>query len=321
MRYILILLLLAVCGCKSQNDIESRLVNEGDYPERPVEIIIPFGEGGASDIFVRDFSRLMQKDFHYGITFANISGQGGQYAMQKAQRSPADGYTILEITPSIIIHDILENGGKKKLMQDFVPIAKIQSDNYIVSFSKDSQYRSFEDMMKAKKGKVVLVSGISKGGLDSIAVSLLAESTGVDFRLVPYKSGAEAKAGIVSGETSVYIDKVISALPMINKELVKPVLVLGDERLRMLKDVPCSGELGLNTPITSWRAFMVRRETPKYIRRYINESVRKVMQSEEYQMMLSGNDDGITDTIYAERFINGQYEVYKSVVKGKKFRK
>jgi len=310
-----IVLFIVLFGCNTSDNKYLRSAIE--YPIHPVEVVIPFGGGGASDLFVRNFSKYLDDYYPLGITFSNIPGKGGIYAVRNVMRKPADGYTLLEITPSVIISDILHVNRQDLLRDNFIPIARIQTDNYVVSVKSESPYDSFEELIKNNKGKVVYVSGLSSGGLDSITTHLLSKTTGVNFKLVPYRSGAEAKAGIVSGETQVYIDKVISASKLIKNNIVKPLLVIADKEHsagELLKGVPLSSEIGLNIPILSWRAFAVRKETPADIIRYIATSMRRTTVSEAYVKDFPLAETDFMENGELDYFIKSQYVLFEKII-------
>jgi len=310
-----IVLFLVLSGCNISENKHLRSAIE--YPIHPVEVVIPFGGGGASDLFVRDFSKYLDDYYPFGITFSNIPGKGGLYAVRNTLRKPADGYTILEITPSVIISDILYGNRQDLLRDNFIHIARIQTDNYVVSVKNESSYDSIEEFIDKNKGKVVYVSGLSSGGLDSIITHLLSESTGVNFKLIPYRSGAEAKAGIVSGETQVYIDKVISASELIKNKFVKPLLVISDKEHpagELLKGVPLSFEIGLNIPVLSWRAFAVRKEVPADIIRYISTSMRRATASEAYINAFPLAKTDFMEQEELDYFIKNQYVLFEKII-------
>jgi len=314
-----ILLTLICCGCGDRKDSDYYLRSAIEYPIHSVEIVIPFGGGGASDFFVRNFSTYLKNYYPDGIIFSNIPGKGGLYAARAASRKPADGYTILEITPSVIISDILYDTEHNMLMDNFIPVARIQVDNYVLSVNPRSEFNSFTEFIDSNKGKTVYVSGLSSGGLDSILTKLLSEKTGVTFKLIPYKSGAEAKVGIVSGETQLYIDKVISVSELIKKGLVKPLLVITDQDKPvdgLLKNISTSKEIGLNIPISSWRGFMLRKEVPSDISRYISSSMKSAAESQKYTTSFPLVR---TDFMEAEEFgnyIKNQYKLFSNIING-----
>ncbi len=304
---------LAACGGASS---EKASEDAGaSYPERPIEVVIPFGEGGASDIFARKFTEIMGKDVSQPIQPVNKKGSGGLVGMLYAAQQENDGYTILEITPSHIISDALNKSEEIKLMRDFEPLARIQSDVYILCVPAQSQFSSFEEIVEYGQTNEVTFAGISPGGLDDMTLTSLADDTGMKIKFIPYKSGSEVKAAVLGGEVDIYLDKVISAINYVKDGKVNPVLVLNDERITKVdefKDVPTSVELGYQTTIGSWRGFVVKKDTPQEVKDYLIQAMENVYNSEEYQAFAEQNLVNIRDGyLNAEDFKAQWEEEYK----------
>jgi tripartite-type tricarboxylate transporter receptor subunit TctC len=262
-----------------------------DYPKRPVEMIIPFGEGGASDTFARKFAEIINSEMPKPIQPVNKKGGGGLVGMVYAFSQKADGYTLLEITPSHVIADVM-NRGKVKLQEHFEPLARIQSDIYIVGVSKESQFQSFAELVEYGKEHEVTFAGISPGGLDDFTLRALAKATGIKIKFIPYKSGSEVKAAVLGGEVDIYLDKVVSAIGYIRDGAVRPLVILNDERITKLdefKEVPTTKELGYDVTVGSWRGFVVKKGTPAEIKSMLIDKMKQAYDSAEYQEFAEKN--------------------------------
>ena len=286
----LLLAIIAVSGIAAEGNQENG--SKDAYPKRPVEMVIPFGEGGASDIFARKFSELMTSNMSQPVMPVNKKGSGGLVGMLHAAQQKNDGYTILEITPSHVIADVLEKSPEVKLMRDFEPLCRIQSDIYIIGVLADSKFKSFEELVSYGRENEVTFAGISPGGLDDITLNALADATGMKIQFIPYKSGSEVKAAVLGGEVDIYLDKIISAVNYIREGSIRPLVVLNDERIEQVdafKGVPSTVELGYDVTIGSWRGFCVKKGTPVEVKEYLMSEMRKVFDSAEYQAFAEQN--------------------------------
>jgi len=287
---LLLLSIFVVSGLAAEGGQEKG--SKGVYPKRPVELVIPFGEGGASDIFARKFSELMSVDMPQPVMPVNKKGSGGLVGMLHAAQQKNDGYTILEITPSHVIADALEKSPEVKLMRDFEPLCRIQSDIYIIGVLAGSKFKSFEELVTYGRKNEVTFAGISPGGLDDITLNALADATGMKIQFIPYKSGSEVKAAVLGGEVDIYLDKIISAVNYIREGSIQPLVVLNDERIDQIdafKGVPSTVELGYDVTIGSWRGFCVKKDTPADVREYLMAEMKKVYDSAEYQTFAEQN--------------------------------
>lgn len=295
---------------------------ELNYPTRPVDIIVPFGQGGASDVFVRKFSSIMSKNMPEPVQTVNRSGSGGFVGMMNAYQQDNDGYTILSITPSHVIADVLERSETVKLMEDFEPLVRIQSDIYVLSVPKESRFESFEEIVEYGQENTVTFAGVSPGGLDDMTLNALARETGMDIKFIPYPSGSEVKAAVLGGEVDIYLDKIISAINYIKEGDVKPVVVLNEERIDQIPElasVPTTVELGYDMTIGSWRGFVVKKGTPQAIKDYLIDQMNKAYNTDEYQNFAAQNlvniREGFLTPDEFRQLWKDQYEVFDKIAK------
>lgn len=286
--FMIIVLMFGLVACNSDNKGNGNTGNENalDYPKRAIEIVVPFGAGGSADIMTRQLANMMQEYVTKPVNVLNKAGSGGIDGMNYVAQAPADGYTILQITPSHAIAEAL-NRPNANLTEGFEPIANFQKDIQVFGVVKDSPFNTIEELLEFAKdnpGKLK-IGGTSPGGLDNYMADGFAEKAGIDLVYVPYNSAAETKAAVLGGELDIYQDKVISFLTMVRSGEIKPLVVLHDERLEMieeLKDVPTTTELGIDFTQGSWRGFAVKKGTPQEIIDYLENAIKQVYESEEY---------------------------------------
>ncbi|MGM0878591.1 MAG: Bug family tripartite tricarboxylate transporter substrate binding protein [Bacillota bacterium] len=282
-------LLLSACGSSESS------AGGSNYPKRPVEMVVPFGEGSASDTFARKFAEIMSKDMEQPIQPVNKDGSGGLVGMVYAHGQANDGYTILEVTPSHVIADVLGKGKDMKFLEDFEPLARIQEDIYVLSVPENSDIKNFDELLKIGREKEITFAGVSPGGLDDLTLNALADATGVKVKFIPYGSGSEVKAAVLGGEVDVYLDKLINTVGYIRDGKVKPIVVLNDERITKideLKDTPSTVEKGFDVTIGSWRGFVVKKDAPQEVKDYLIEKMKKTVETEEYQKF---NEESLTN--------------------------
>ncbi len=259
-----------------------------NYPKRPVEMVIPFGVGGASDIFARQYSQIVEKYLGKPLVAVNKGGAGTIEGLLHAFGAPADGYTVLEITPSLLIVEA-QNKSSVKFRKEFEPIMKVQSDVVLFGVSAKSNYKTLDDVIAFAKAnpKKLKIGGLSPGGLDDYIANGFARAAGIQWTYVPYKSGSELKAAVLGGELDVYQDKLISFMSLMSGGDVRPLVVLNDKRLDVpaLKDVPSSVEKKINFTQGSWRGFVVKKGTPEPVKKILIEAFQKAYDDPAYKEM------------------------------------
>ena len=293
-KNIVIMTLLSVVlilnGCSSKT-----AKSESEYssfPEHSIDVIIPFGEGSASDTFGRKFSQIITKESKNNYQPVNKDGSGGLSGMLHAYKQDNDGYTIMEVTPSHIIGDVLEKGKDIKFLDEFEPLAQIQSDVYVLSVSNNSDIKNYEDLIEKGKKEKITFGGISPAGLDDFAINDFAKKAGIKTQFIPYPSGSEVKAAALGGEVDVYVDKVVNVVDYVKAKRVKPLVVFGDERiseLDELKDTPSTKEKGIESTIGSWRGFVVKKDTPPEVKEKLTKQLKMAYDTKEYKKFAHDN--------------------------------
>src|SRR5699024_2780024 len=266
--------------------------NLDSYPNHAIDVVVPFGEGSASDTFARKYSDILSETSGNTFQPVNKDGSGGLNGMLYAYQKKNDGYTVMEVTPSHVIADILGKGKDIKFLDDFEPLAHIQSDIYILSVSENSDIEDYDDLIEKGKKDEITFGGVSPAGLDDFSINAFAKEAGIDTQFIPYPSGSEVKAAALGGEVDVYVDKVVNAIDYIKAGKIRPLVVLDDERitqLEELEDVPSSKEKGIDLNIGSWRGFVIKKDAPEEVKEYLSKQMKEAYETEEYKEFAEDN--------------------------------
>lgn len=259
-----------------------------DFPKRPIEMVVPFGAGSSSDIFARQYSQIASKYIGKPINCINKSGAGTVEGMTYVYNAPADGYTVLEITPSLLIKELL-NQSEIKFRSEFEPLLKVQADVQLFGVAKDSPIQNLDDLLayaKENPGKLK-IGGISPGGLDDYIANGFARAAGFSWTYVPYQSGSEAKAAVLGGELDVYQDKMVNFLPLVQSGDIRPIVVLNDTKLDIegFENCAASKEAGIDFTQGSWRGFVIKKGTPDEVKAILIDALQKAYEDEAYKKM------------------------------------
>lgn len=292
-KFIALLMLVALTftlvACSKGGESQQSGGKKANFPKRPIEMVIPFGAGGASDIFARQYAKIAEKNLGQPITAVNKGGAGTIEGLAYAFSAPADGYTIMEITPSLLIIEA-QNKSSIKFRKEFEPLLKVQADIVAIGVSAKSQFKTLDEVIAYAKAnpKKIKIGGLSPGGLDDYIANGFAKAAGIEITYVPYKSGSELKAAVLGGELDIYQDKLISFIPLVASKDIIPLVVLNDKKLDTvpeLKDVPSSVEKGINFTQGSWRAFVVKKGTPENVKKILIDALQKAYEDPAYKEM------------------------------------
>ncbi|WP_323703711.1 tripartite tricarboxylate transporter substrate binding protein [Mammaliicoccus sp. Dog046] len=321
-----LLLAILITGCSAQADTDEDKAKEKqaikNFPNKTIEVVIPFGEGSASDTFVRQYSKILSEHSNANFQPVNKDGSGGLLGMLYSYQQNNDGYNILEVTPSQVISDTLDKSEDIKLLDEFEPLAQIQNDIYVISVAQDSPIKSYEDLVeKSKKGKVT-VGGVSSTGLDDFATSQFSNEAKINTEFIPYSSGSEVKAAALGGEVDVYLDKVVNVVDYAQSKKVRPIIVFNDKRIDKIKafeNVPSTKEKGLDVDIGSWRGFVVKKGTPKAVKDKLAKQLKDAYETDEYKkyeaMNLVDSESSYLDADEFDKKMKSEYKKFNQIAK------
>ena len=261
-----------------------------EYPERAIEILVPFGAGGGSDTAARAVVEGMKPQLKNGVVVNNMPGGGATKGMLYASQQPADGYTVFAVTTSHLI-DAVKPKTRANLLRDFDPLCRIQWDTSAVTISADSQFKTLADLVEwgKKNPKGLKFAGTSPGGWSEIQTVAFFKKVGVEVTFVPFDSGAEIKAAILGGHITGAVEELAETMPLIEAGKLKPLCVIMDKRHPALPNVPCSKELGIDYTHGLMRAWGVRKGTPPERQKFLLDVITKSLDNPMYVKFIKDN--------------------------------
>ncbi|MEW6674178.1 MAG: tripartite tricarboxylate transporter substrate binding protein [Thermodesulfobacteriota bacterium] len=261
-----------------------------EYPERGIEIIVPFGVGGGSDTAARAVVEGMKPLLKVPIVVTNISGGGGAKGMLQASQMPADGYTVFATTTSHLI-DAVKPKTRSQLLRDFDPLMRIQWDTTAVFVSGESKFKTLKDLIEygKKNPRFLTFAGTSPGAWSEIQTVGFFKKLGVDVTFVPFESGAEIKAAILGGHITGACEELAETLPLVQAGKIKALAVIMEKRHPALPDVPCTQELGYEYTHGLMRAWSVRKGTPPERAKFLHDVIKKALDHPNYVKFVKEN--------------------------------
>src|SRR3954470_3882715 len=156
------------------------------YPQRPVQLIVPWGAGGGTDATARIIATLLEKDLKQPFNVVNRTGGSGVVGHDAIAKATPDGYTIGLITVEItMMHHV---GLTPLTYKDYTPIGLVNADPSAINVRADSPYKSVKDLIaaiKANPGKMK-ASGTGQGGIWHLAIAGLLKEQGIDPNALPW---------------------------------------------------------------------------------------------------------------------------------------
>ncbi len=244
----------------------------GDYPDRPVMMMVSYGAGGATDFQARIVTMTAGNDDALGMPIAIINkpGAGGRVGWNWfATEADNDGYTLAAYNiPHFIAQSI--KGGVDYSANSFEPIANWGADPAVFIVGKDSAFNSMADVVdfaKANPGKLTF-SGAGLFVGHHIAALQIEKAAGVKMAYIPTKGGGSAAMkAVIAGDVLGGVNNLSDAYRAVQAGSIKILGVADLERNAFLPDVPTMKEQGLDVDNASvnFRGVMVPKDTPQDI--------------------------------------------------------
>lgn len=268
-----------------------------EYPERPIQVIVPWSAGGGTDATGRMIAKIMQDELGVPVNVINRTGGGGVVGHQAISAAKPDGYTIGIVTVEIaMMHWI---GLTELSYKDYTPIALYNADPAGVSVNIDSKYNDVGTLLadaKANPGSMK-GSGTGQGGIWHLALAGMLVDAGMDSSAigwVPSQGAAPAFADLAAGGIDVVTASVVEARALMEAGKVKVLAVMNDERLPAFPDVPTLKEAGgPGWKTAAWRTVAAPKGLPADIQAKLAATVEKVYQSQEFKEFMDNRGFGM----------------------------
>ena len=250
-----------------------------DYPARSVKVIVPFSAGSGADHASRFFGDLLAKQLGQSFLVENRTGAAGMLAMNTVKAAPADGYTILMGSNSLMaVNPIMLKELTYDAIKDFKPIGGLTRGVNAIVVGKDSKYKSFTELLTAAKASPVPLNGGTYALGYELALAWLANVAGVKFENILYKGLGEIMVSLQGDQLDFGIVSFNGAAPLLKAGKYRALALSSDQRHPDFPDVPTIAESGFPEFTNyTWTSFYVRSDTPDAITNKLEEALQTVI--------------------------------------------
>ncbi|WP_424475124.1 Bug family tripartite tricarboxylate transporter substrate binding protein [Oceanobacillus kimchii] len=284
-------LLLIISACQSENS-SSAGGDSSNYPNKDVNGIIQWGEGGATDNISRTLAPLAEEELGGSIVMQNRAGASGAIGAQYVYDQPSDGYTLLFGAENPNLYQTL-GISERDYLNDFVPITIIGQSYAGIVVKADSEYETLEDLVEASKNNPgELVMGTSgEGGLPHVAASMLKSELGTDFNMVPYDGDGPLATALLGEEIDTTVLAVSAAQEYVESGDFRMLAIINNEPLESFPDTPLITdvypEFDKYLPWGPFQGVFAHKDTPEDVVEKLVTSFEAAQENEEFQNTLS----------------------------------
>ena len=241
---------------------------QGNYPDRPAQIIVPFPPGGNTDILTRVMADQFSTAFKQPFTVANKPGAGANIGAGFVASSEPDGYTLLMAPPAThAINAYLYNTLPFDMEKSFVPITMVAQFPNVLVVHPSLGVKTIEELIakaKAEPGKIDFAnSGV--GSTSHLCISLFMAMAGIEINHIPYKGTGQSIQDLITGRVPATIDNLGPILPHIQSGTLLALGVSTATPVAVLPGVRPVGAVVKGYQASSWNALSVPAKTPREI--------------------------------------------------------
>ncbi|MBV8752536.1 MAG: tripartite tricarboxylate transporter substrate binding protein [Hyphomicrobiales bacterium] len=256
-----------------------RFARAETYPSRPVRVIVPFAAGGSTDFTARLIAQRLSERFGQQFVVENRSGASTNIATQVVVRAPADGYTLLLVTPPSAINATLYKDLPFNFLRDIAPVASVIRAPYIMEINPALPAKTVPEFIayvKANPGKVSMASaGVGTG--PHLTGELLMMATGIEMTHVPYRGGAPALNDLMGGQVQLFFASAPETIEFIKAGKVRALAVTSASRAEVLAGLPTLDAFVPGFEASYWTGFGAPKNTPPEIIDSLNREINAAL--------------------------------------------
>ncbi len=277
-----------------------------EYPEKPINLVVPFSAGGPTDKVARDLAEALRKPLGATIVIENIGGAGGTLGATKVARAAPDGYTLLLHHIGMATSPALYRTMQYKTLEDFEYLGLINEVPMTLIGKPTLPANNYAELVKwmdANKGKINLANA-GLGAASHLCGLLFQSTTKIEMTTVPYKGTGPAMTDLLGGQVDLMCDQTTNTTQQIDTGKVKAYAVTSAKRLAgpVLSKLPTMEEVGLKGfTVAIWHGVYAPKGTPKAVQDKIAAALKVALKDPDFVK----REEALGAVIVTDKRING----------------
>lgn len=263
--------LLLACGAMAQ----------AAFPNRPIQLIVPYSAGSQNDAVVRALSEGLQQELGQPIVLVNKGGAGTLIGTQFVSRAEPDGHTIMLASSTITVQPAINPQFNLNVLNDLTPIVEALRGEFVLAGRSSLGAKTLQEFVayaRANPGKLSYGTN-GRGTSPHVLMEYFAATTGTEFLHVPFQGTGDAINAFMSGSIDILGSTVSALKPQIEAGKMTAWAVTSAKRSPMMPNLPTvaeSGYPGFN--ITYWTGFFGPPKMPPAVLAKLNAAFVKTLQ-------------------------------------------
>jgi len=267
---------------------------QGDYPNKPVRIVVDSAPGSATDVVLRIVAERLSRIWNQQVIALNNPGAGGSIAARVAAQSPNDGYTLSFAAASTFTALAGAPGVPANLPiqvpRDFLPIGFVSQQPMFIAASPKSGINSISDLIALAKKSPGEISYATTGvgRITHLTMELLQIRAGIKLQMIPYSGGpSQALSDLIAGRVHIVLDGYGGVAPGMEGGSLKGIAVATIERLPEFPNLPTVAETLPGFFAGGWNVLVAPLGTPDAIIRKVSADLRTALDDKQVKSKLA----------------------------------
>ena len=273
---------------------------QGNYPTRPIRVIVPFAPGGGSDLLARILGPRLSERLGQPVVVDNRAAAAGIVGADLVAKAAPDGHTLLGTTVTFVISGVLQKGLPYDALRDFAPLTLVISTPFGLLLHPAVPARSVQELIayaRAHPDKLLYGSS-GPGSSPHLTTELFNSLAGLRMTHIPYKGIAQAITAQLGNEVQVCFSNMFSTMGHWKAGRLRLIAHAGAQRRGSIPDVPTIAEAGVpGFEAYNWYGYVLPAKTPRpVIQKLYQEFVAVAKLPEVRQTFVSQDHDVVVNT-------------------------
>jgi tripartite-type tricarboxylate transporter receptor subunit TctC len=252
----------------------------GDWPNRPVRIVVPSAPAGSADVAMRALAERLTSSVGKPFFVENRAGLAGTIGVDHVAKSAPDGYSFVFPSTNASVNETLQPRRPFVLTRDLVPVAAVNSLSLVFAAHNGLPFTSLAEMIehaKANPGAINFASS-GPGSLFHLSTEVLRAMAGVEMTHVPFRNYGEARTQLMAGQIQLMADAEFTLEPLIKGGRMRGIATTGVTRGQLFPDLPAVAEVLRGYEFNLRNGLLAPAATPRAIVERMNAEVNKVLR-------------------------------------------
>jgi tripartite-type tricarboxylate transporter receptor subunit TctC len=292
----------------------------GDYPVKPVRVIVPTSPGSGTDGTARLAAQKLSENLKRQFVVDNRAGAGGQIAYGFVAKAPPDGYTLLTIPPSFTFTQALYPDFPHDAIRDFAPISLLTKSSYLLLVHPSLPARSVPQLIALARAKPnALSAGVGfSGSFTNLVVVSFAHAAAIKVTMIPFRGTGDVLINAISGHVQMFFGDGTIALPHVKSGRLRALAVSSAERSPVTPGLPTIAESGLpGYVVEQWIAWVAPAGTPAaVVSKLSSELARAIKSPDIVKFLADGGAEAVGSTPeQLQQLIAAESQRWRKVIK------